>query len=219
MARILCLCLVIVANTAFGGIPDTMSCVVRVVCDSGQGSGVVFDDDEYDLLVLTAGHVVKSASVVHLYGYVNGHQTPAAVGYVVWCDLNGMKHDFDTIDDLALIRVPKSAFSRGDLPSIKRLAAANSVLADKSSIFSVGCPTGNWPSGFLGHVTSQRRRLFWFVPNIVVGRSGSPVFDQSGEVVLGIVIWYNDATGVSTAVSFRAIHDAIQKHHDDPIRV
>ena len=61
-----------------------------------------------------------------------------------------------------------------------------------------GCPAGRWPSGQKGHVLYYHPSRLIVTPNPIGGRSGSGVFDEKGEKIIGIIIW-KDGTAVPAA--------------------
>jgi S1-C subfamily serine protease len=196
-------------------IEKTMSSVAKIETTTGVGTGVVIDENEDNFYVLTAAHVLGEAEDCEMYFYVNGEQSAEKFpGKVVWKDHQETPATakFDKVKDLAYVKVAKIDLTGTPYPTVKKLAKRGSGLKPKDKLFSVGCPNGNWPSGFMGHAIKTDSNVLWFKPNIIPGRSGSPIFDKNGEVVVGIVIWYNVYTHISGAMSLECIHDSFDSH-------
>ena len=56
-------------------------------------------------------------------------------------------------------------------------------------MFSLGSPNLRWPSAFLGSVNYSLPERFFFNPDVIGGRSGSPVYDKDCTMVIGVIIW------------------------------
>lgn len=180
------------------------------------GSSVVFDETDTHLKLLTAAHVLRPERKIEVDDksylfkrtkvicqlFVNGHQSHDISCEVVW-----LSYDEDTVNDLAVLRFAKKDLRGYPKPKPIPLAAEDFKLRRGQMVFSCGCPNLNWPSAWLGHISSVKNRYFIFVPKPIVGRSGSAIFDiNSKDVsVIGIVIWQN-----GTAISISDIHKRIK---------
>ena len=75
------------------------------------------------------------------------------------------------------------------------------------TIFSVGCPNLNWPSMFMGNCILDFEDMFVFGPEVIAGRSGSPMLDRQGRVV-GMIIWQGQKCSIAvTASRMIELHD------------
>jgi hypothetical protein len=62
-------------------------------------------------------------------------------------------------------------------------------LADGETVLTVGAQGGAAVSLQHGHVVRQTRSLIYYKPEALPGRSGSPLFNDEGTNVVGLVAW------------------------------
>ncbi|SPD73085.1 conserved hypothetical protein [uncultured Desulfobacterium sp.] len=138
-------------------------------CDDEQFSGFIFKTIG---LVLSTAHGLEGCSDIRVILY-DGRELK---GHVV---------KKDTHRDLTLIRI------NAKLESFTPLARGREMIAMGEKIYSIGCPENQGGEVFSGVVNGPQRRVkdlvYWQVEmKIFPGSSGSPVFDEKGNLV-GIV--------------------------------
>ncbi|MEY9198655.1 S1-C subfamily serine protease [Sinorhizobium fredii] len=144
--------------------PATATSVVKVMLKGGHGSGVHIGNGYY----LSAAHVTKDAKSVSLKTS-NGRELPAEV---LW---SNPQYDITLLhaasDNVAASRLSCGLAAVGD--GIK--ASGNPIAVEFVSAFGQigGMPreAGPWKSVYVTNITT------------VMGMSGGPVFDDSGEVI------------------------------------
>lgn len=168
-----------------------MDCVCRVVLEPNHGgTGFVFFNDGVDLWIMTAGHIVNRTNACDLYFYASHDAIGPLRGRIVAVSYNHAEQNGDSdVKDVALVCVPVSRFEIDTLPPAAKLAPPKTRLKSRDVIFSVGCPNLKWPTSWYGRAVIVEERSFWFKPNPMPGRSGSPIFDREGRHVLGMIIW------------------------------
>lgn len=198
------------AGTARAAMSDAMQAVCKIVRPvAGQnigGTGFVFREDEKCLWIMTAAHVLGGYRTCQVRFYVGGEESLPVWGAVVQVSYNRAHatNQLVGIRDLAIIKVARSSVAYLE-PAVARLASPQTLVNHLDTIFSVGCPDMRWPSAWLGQVYGEASDTFLFGPNPIPGRSGSPIFDKDGEHVIGVIIWYGNATG--RAISISGIYD------------
>lgn len=183
-----------------------MNSVCKLVTgpESG-GTGFVFYEDEQNLWVFTAGHLVYRTTECDLYFYMTHEPTGPIRGRVVAVGYNHAEETADPeVIDVALVRVSKQEFGDGPLPPTARLAPLGTQVKLQEPIFSVGCPNLTWPTAWFGRVAFLNERSFWFEPNPLPGRSGSPIFNHDGQYVVGLIVWNGPLQG--RAISSEALY-------------
>ena len=170
---------------------DVSKATCKVYSDEGTGSGVVFLENEDYYYILTAAHVVFGNDGLIDYQlevefFVNGFQSRKMVA------ITDMAFYLPaTTTDVAVLKMAKTELGQYPKPSVVPLANSNEKVSSNDVVLTYGCPQGRWPSGQVGHVTSYRPDGMTIKPYPIAGRSGSGVFDESGQRILGIVIWKN----------------------------
>jgi V8-like Glu-specific endopeptidase len=222
---IFAICLLSLSTTSsYAGILEAMQSVCRLQDLNGKdlGSGVAYyagEESNY-IYILTAGHVVEPLETnnCQCVFYSNGRQLAAIPAVVETKDYVKIeKYEKNMIvKDLATLRVNKSKFkSPNDYPKCIPLARPDITIRVGDQIISCGCPGPhiplNYPSTFNGYITEVLDDAFYFQPNVIEGRSGSPVFNVSGERVIGIVIWKSNWGG--RAISSQGIYKHLSKEH------
>jgi hypothetical protein len=79
------------------------------------------------------------------------------------------------------------------------------VVKSGETIMSVGCAKGAWPTAWIGHANGydQESHLL-FTPPPQDGRSGSALFNESGEIV-GLIFARSNDDGIGLACSLQAM--------------
>lgn len=102
--------------------------------------------------------------------------------------------------DVAVLRV------LGDLSQAGAVALPldPTPLVAGQEISSMGCPEGEWPSIWWGHVTRSQPHRIEFVPPPIGGRSGSPVLNAEANKIVGLVAWRSgdDSHGIAMPVGW-----------------
>lgn len=171
-----------------------------------SGTGIVYGEDADNLMVLSAGHVIVDAAnkpfasvTVEFFG--TGKRSGRFTSKIVW-----HKHQPGTFTDLAIIAVPKSAFGKYPLPKPIPFAKHDYEVKDGQRIVSCGSPEGHWPSLWRGHITTTSEQSVGFQPFPAGGRSGSALLDETGEKIIGIIIWSNKNNDQGIAISHKMIY-------------
>lgn len=146
---------------------------------TSTGTGVVFEQSQGSVFVLTNAHVVKGAELVECCFWLRGHMSIPLAGRVL------VRVD-ELQTDAAIVVVPEISFG-GNLPAIVRVAPRGTRLIPGQTIFSVGCARGAWATGFMGHVRSANADELKFWPPPQNGRSGSAIFDAEGNQIIGLL--------------------------------
>jgi len=170
---------------------DISKATCKVYSDEGTGTGIVFLENEGYYYILTAAHVVfgndgLADNQLEVEFFVNGFQSRKMIART------DITFYFPaTTTDVAVLKMAKMELGQYPKPSVIPLAKSNEKISSNDVILTYGCPQGRWPSGQVGHVTSYRSDGMTIKPYPMAGRSGSGVFDESGQKILGIIIWKN----------------------------
>jgi hypothetical protein len=164
------------------------------------GTGTIFHQDDEKVFIMTAAHVLNgehSYLVVYFYGTGQAsHGMRATVEHKAYGQ--GGK-------DIAIISIKKKSFNDHPIPKSIPIAKKGTITVGGQRLLSNGCPKLNWPSAWMGHFVKDLGDTFWFKPRPIPGRSGSAIFDDKGEHIIGIIIQYrSDGNGV--AVSLEGIY-------------
>ena len=192
------------ANAGFKEIGEA-TCKVKT--SRGVGTGTVFKENEKSLFILTAAHVISNElfepdSEVVLYFYNTGYKSSPIKGAVIWSEYSKTE-----VLDIAVISVDKELFNDYPIPKPIPIADEGCEISKSDVVLSYGCPSGNWPSGWKGHISDVSADRIMFLPMPLGGRSGSGIFDSKGEKIIGIIIW---KTG--TAVHLNTIIKTMKSH-------
>ena len=154
----------------------------RIFAGNARGSGVIFDADEEKYHVLTNAHVVgRVGNRVRLEFEHSGYRSRPIAGRVV------RSHVARTTSiDLAIVELPRSAFP-GPMPVVP--LAGVGFKDDSPTVLTCGAQGGAAVSLQRGHIVRRTRGLIYYKPEALPGRSGSPLFNESGSRVIGLVAW------------------------------
>ncbi|MEE8452460.1 MAG: trypsin-like peptidase domain-containing protein [Thermoguttaceae bacterium] len=162
---------------ADAALSDCIDATCRITApDGGRGTGCVFEISDGHVYVLTNAHVA-SAKTLRLEFWRDGHQSQPLVGTTLLKSQQA---------DAAVVVVDAASFDRM-LPSVVPIAARNFMLRSGDTILSVGCAGGSWSTGFKGHSLKYNGGDLHFVPTPANGRSGSAIFDEAGEQIVGLL--------------------------------
>ena len=165
------------ARVSLGAISDCHDATCRISAGGARGTGCVFEISGGNVFVLTNAHVVGNAGEVQCEFWKHGHRSQPVSGRVV---MRGNPVD------AAVVAVPQSALG-STLPTAVPLADRNTLLRKGDTVISVGCPHGQWATGWKGHVVARKSGDLHFVPPPANGRSGSAIFDAAGEQIVGLL--------------------------------
>lgn len=172
-------------------------CKVRI--NRSAGTGFVYNEDDDNIWVMTAGHIVNSygnqiGEKVFLYFYYkddeNFRSSPPITGEIVWM-VDNSKGDplrVDIYEDLAIIKVPKKNLSIYPLPLVAKFDSVKNKISEKQSVLTTGCEAAAKPTTLRGYVKSSSRDKFSILPATSKGRSGSAVFNVKTKKIIGIVL-------------------------------
>jgi hypothetical protein len=176
---------------AKASLEDVGKATCKVYSDEGTGTGIVFLENEDYYYILTAAHVVFANdghidNELEVEFFVNGFQSRKMVARTDMAFYLPA-----TTTDVAVLKMSKVELGQYPKPSVIPLARSNEKISTNDVVLTYGCPQGRWPSGQVGHVTFYRSDGMTIKPYPMSGRSGSGVFDESGQKILGIIIWKN----------------------------
>ncbi len=185
---------------AHGALADCMDATCRVSTPSGAvGTGCVFDRSGGSVLVLTGGHVVEGHYQVGCEFWRDGRPSKVLPGRVVLQSRTA---------DVAVIWLTESVFE-GVLPQAIPLAGRERLAQAGQTIVSVGCSRGTWPTAWKGQALGYLGGDLRFLPPPVEGRSGSAIFDDQGERILGLIRARDDQRGEGIATPVQALYPAL----------
>ncbi|QDT60634.1 hypothetical protein SV7mr_31580 [Stieleria bergensis] len=179
-----------------GDLHDTCrEATVRIRNGNSMGSGTLFRESEEHLYILTNAHVAGTGlgNRVEVEFWKAGHQSrpieaeTVAVAYIP-----------RAYRDIAVVRIDRRALGNYRPPVIPLAGSQDSF--NYQNIFSVGCPSGRWPTAFEGFALRRQANggdTIHFVPMPAGGRSGSAIFDvNSGEAqIIGLIAWRSTDSG------------------------
>lgn len=198
------LLILLISQTASADLNAVLEATCRVQTATSMGTGVVYKDLDGFLFIFTAGHVAVDKDEAHktctVEFFGTGHSSGKLSAEIVWTS-----HTKNTYNDLCIIKIDKKTFGKYPVPPAMKLEDVE--VEDKQVIVSCGCPEGVWPCLWRGHVVSHTWYSCNFQPFPAGGRSGSPIFDEKGEKLLGIIIWNNKSLDQGTAISTRQIYN------------
>jgi serine protease Do len=146
---------------------------------SGAGSGVVYNEDDDYVYILTNNHVIDNSSELIVEFYKGTKAEASLVGS-------------DNISDLAVVKVKKSAIGEEGLKSIKKATfGSSSSLKVGQTAIAIGNPLGIGISVTKGVISaldrqvseSESQKMIQTDAPINPGNSGGALLNSSGEVV------------------------------------
>jgi len=168
---------------------------VRIRNGSSMGTGTVFREGDDAFYVLTNAHVAGTTlgNRVQLEFWREGHQSKPVGGETV-----AVAYIPRAYRDIAVVKVPKSVLGNYKPPVVPLAGSQDSF--DYQNIFSVGCPSGRWPTAFEGFALRRQANggdTIHFVPMPAGGRSGSAIFDVNGRepTIIGLIAWRSTDEG------------------------
>lgn len=202
MYRILLIGLLsLIPTFAFADLNDIIDATCLV---NDCGSGIVYDETEDHYWVMTAGHcIVNPQGVVKKEGTVkffhDGYESHDIKSELMWhkrkpgiTDINGRIFDNtlteDIIQDLGVVRIKKEDLRGYPHPYVVSIAPENYEVSVGDKIVSSGCPGAKWPTAYKGVVHELDNHTFRCLPTPKAGRSGSGVFDEEKDLLIGISI-------------------------------
>jgi V8-like Glu-specific endopeptidase len=190
-------------------------CMIHAAGEGDRGSGVVYEESEDYFYVLTAGHVITKNSKLlpdlYAYFYKAGEPSGPFLMEMVKLDYNAVVDMTETLTvrDLAILKVKKSLLKKEQYPTVIPLDEKFDIKLNQQ-ILSIGCPGPTiplrYPSMVHGKIKEIKNEGFTFTPNVLAGRSGSPVFDIKGDKIIGIVIWTTRNGGRAIAMAGMTNH-------------
>tara|TARA_Y100000004_G_scaffold124830_1_gene140412 strand:- start:1309 stop:1956 length:648 start_codon:yes stop_codon:yes gene_type:complete len=189
------------------GMEEVGDATCRISTGVSSGTGIIFKEDEDELFILTAAHVLlddKGSAQLNLSVklYNSGKISHAIPAYNVFAHYMPK-----TTLDIAVIKIRKADLLSYPKPDVIPLAEKDYEIKEGDIILSFGCPQGFWPSGWKGNVVIAEQGRTVVRPYAIPGRSGSGIFDKEGTKVIGIIIWRS-----GTAVPLGLIHAVLETH-------
>lgn len=164
----------------------------RIRAGGGSGSGCVYSVDERAVYVLTNYHVAgRTGSQVTCTFVARGYQSQALPGRVIWTSYSPNHHR-----DMAIVAIDISLFGNR-VPKAIPLAREGYRLQAGQTITTVGSPRAEWQSARVGHVDDVRNDVVVFTPAAIPGQSGSAIFDEGGERIVGLIAWSDGGHGLA----------------------
>ena len=174
---------------------------VRIRNGSSMGSGTVFRENADAFYVLTNAHVAgtRLGNRVNLEFWHRGHQSRSVIGETV-----AVAYLPGNSRDIAVVRVDRQRLGQYVPPVIP--LADETTGTPSGQVFSVGCPSGRWPTAFDGYILDEsasvdrdllQQRTVRFVPMPAGGRSGSALFSfaSSQPTIVGLIAWRSTPEG------------------------
>jgi hypothetical protein len=175
--------------------------VIKYSC----GTGTVFKVDDKKVYILTCGHVAGGDRKLYARFYGTGKQSHSMKIEVIFSINKPHSRRWDG-RDIGIGTIDKKFFKGYPIPKPIPIAPKSLVVNANQRVISCGCPAGNWPSAWIGHVKRYRTYAIDFIPEPIPGRSGSAIFDEKGEKIIGIIIEYNNNPSFGVAVSLISIY-------------
>lgn len=199
---------------------DTIDTVVQIEAklpnaekpETMTGSGVVVHVGETTVSILTAGHVVEGRSDVWVSFFEDGSRRLPVPAKIRWSEMIS-GGAYRGVRDLAMLDVDLKELG-SYRPKAVEVDKSDEKMKINATFTSVGCPNGLWPTAFKGRIVGkgEPENMVCFVPPVIGGRSGSPIFNRNCDRITGIVIWKHEYHGYSTAITPKGIREAIARH-------
>ncbi len=164
---------------------------------SEVGTGCIFyhetQTDTY--YALTNAHVAgRVGSLREVEFWSDGYKSNPVRGYTVasW-------YSESPTFDIAITAIKWGNLPDSTRPNVMRIAPPDYRISTGDVICTVGCPGGEWPTCWKGHINDAVGHgdgTFLFTPTPQGGRSGSAIFDVEANMIVGLIAWkdgYYDA--------------------------
>lgn len=175
-----------------------------------HGTGFVFDEDDENLYIMSAGHVSKDYLNMTGQFYHDGKESqhyPVDEELNIWNE--PPEGEFD-MNDMAILSCKKKNIQDYSMPSPVKIASPDYKIKKDEVIYTMGCPKGNYPSLIKGRtITDDFGNCFKFLPNPIAGRSGSGIFNRDHEAFGVILISSEYEGGIAAPPSL--MHNTIAK--------
>ena len=160
----------------------------RATCliDSGNrlGTGVVFEVDNNNVWILTAGHIATGPTTTAIHcTFWNDDNTSVAA--VVTGKATKVQHTPQC--DAAVVVVSRSQFG-SYTPTAIPVVDRGLVIPKSTHLFTVVCSRGNPPAINFVRALGYKGSKLAFTPAPVSGDSGGGIFNTEGTELLGLVI-------------------------------
>lgn len=174
------------------------------------GSGEVVAETADHYVVMTNHHVAGGKGTrneIDLFS--NGHlvKTVKVPVFQSWYKSGDSK-------DIAISHIPKSSLDGLKL-SVVPLAPRGWVkdhIQPGATITTIGCSDGRWPRARSGNLLDRRNGLLYIEPTSIGGDSGGPVYNETGEYVIGVTAWSlrQDGREVCLSMTSDRVHDIME---------
>lgn len=171
--------------------------------DSGQGSGVILSSDGY---IVTNKHVIGSGTE---FSIVFSDQSTSVARLI----------GFDTLTDIAVLKVERTGLSPMDLGASSSLAVGQTLLAIGNPYGYTWSLTSGMVSGLERMVSTSNSQSV--IPNMIQtdalinpGNSGGPLLDTNGRMIGLVSSIYStsgSAQGISFALPVESVRDISRK--------
>lgn len=164
------------------GIQGEEDLLDNTVLSSGETEGIIFEENESELFILTGLSAILDAEKVKV-SFTDGSTVQAA-------QIKG-----DPATGLAVVRVPTASIKKKTLTEIAVASLGNSYsLVQGKSVIAIGCPTGYNDSVLYGHVTSVSNKVpvtdmeyNLLTTDILGSGTGSGVLLDTAGSIIGII--------------------------------
>lgn len=195
---------------------DILTAMQSVCLIKDHGTGFVYLEDKENFYIMTAGHVADRVKDQNqeciVFFFAGGKLSREISAKIIAKDYNNPKIEkLAFVRDLAKIKVEKKHLAFSEYPKVVKIADPSIKPKIGDQILSIGCPSLNHPSMFHGIIIdNELEEAFYVMPDVIGGRSGSPVFDVNGEFVIGVVIWRTGHETGARVISPKGISNHFQ---------
>ncbi len=172
------------SNFSDAGIDSISNSICRVDNGFGFCTGWCYKEDADYYYLITAGHFTHGVTDDMKLKVTLYHS-----GELKVVEASKVFHVYEekTPNDLTVVKIKKSALDNYPKFELVKLGTNH----DSKILWTYGCPDGKWPTAFKGRFLKESKDyvdMFDFSPPIIPGRSGSPIFNESSEVIGMIVM-------------------------------
>lgn len=152
----------------------------KVINGNSVGTGCIIHKENSWYYVMTNCHMARRGEYVKCQFYAMGFDAAPTSAYCEWSVMGNNL-------DIAILKVHESVFGEVH-PCVMPFCSVDFEQKQNDTIYTMGCPHGEWPKALQGHVTGIVGRQLQYLPNSIGGQSGSAIFNENWEVV-GLIAW------------------------------
>lgn len=166
---------------AYGEINNIFESITKVDAGNSLGSGNCINIDSKYVYILTNAHVVGNDSVVKVKFYKKGYESIDFPATVIW-----KLYKRNEPLDMALLTVDRSLLKF--TPKVIKFDFDH-IYKEKDTTLTIGCPEGEWPRAYNGHIVDAGGGTFRITPTVIPGQSGSALLNHDGTKAIGLIAW------------------------------